>query len=259
MPCSSPGHLSTAAAVRAGGVLLLLAGALVTAPRPGDAWRQLVEPAATTDPTAPLLAVVALSVWALLAWLALGAALVCASHLPGLTGRAAGAVAARVTPVLLRRTVEVALGAGLALGATGVPPAGADTPAGGAPGAVSLDWPSTSSAEASRPATGSVTSSAPPSSSVTRSAATDRAVTSGAASDSAATSSAASRPVVVVAPGDTLWHLAAHSLRAAGDPAPSAAAIAAAWPSWWAANRDAVGEDPDLLRPGTLLQAPPPH
>ena len=32
---------------------------------------------------------------------------------------------------------------------------------------------------------------------------------------------------------------------------------AAEWPRWWAANRDVVGDDPDLLRPGQRLVAPP--
>lgn len=63
---------------------------------------------------------------------------------------------------------------------------------------------------------------------------------------------------VVIATGDTLWALAAESLEAAGE-APSTARIAAAWPSWWAANRAVIGDDPDLLRPGAVLSAPPPE
>ena len=64
--------------------------------------------------------------------------------------------------------------------------------------------------------------------------------------------------VVVVVPGDTLWDLAERSLRRAGRPPPADAQIAVAWPQWWAANRDAVGDDPDLLLPGTVLVPPPP-
>ena len=60
---------------------------------------------------------------------------------------------------------------------------------------------------------------------------------------------------VVVRPGDTLWALAARSL-----PAPATdAERAAEWPRWWAANREVVGDDPDLLLPGQRLAAPPPR
>jgi resuscitation-promoting factor RpfA len=57
--------------------------------------------------------------------------------------------------------------------------------------------------------------------------------------------------VVVVRPGDTLW-----SIAAAADPSASAAEIAASWPRWWRANRDVIGADPGLLRPGQHLLAP---
>jgi hypothetical protein len=32
--------------------------------------------------------------------------------------------------------------------------------------------------------------------------------------------------------------------------------VARTWPRWYAANRDAIGPDPDLLRPGTVLHPP---
>ena len=61
------------------------------------------------------------------------------------------------------------------------------------------------------------------------------------------------RSTVVVRPGDSLWELAERSL-----PAPvSDADRAAEWPRWWAANRDVIGDDPDVLRPGQHLVAPP--
>ncbi|MCW2616466.1 MAG: hypothetical protein JWN08_3460, partial [Frankiales bacterium] len=37
---------------------------------------------------------------------------------------------------------------------------------------------------------------------------------------------------------------------------PTPAAVAAAWPAWWAANREVVGDDPHLLLPGTALVHP---
>lgn len=58
---------------------------------------------------------------------------------------------------------------------------------------------------------------------------------------------------VVVWPGDSLWSIAA---RALGDD-PSTAAIARSWPHWYDANRAVIGDDPDLLLPGSVLAAPP--
>jgi hypothetical protein len=58
---------------------------------------------------------------------------------------------------------------------------------------------------------------------------------------------------VVVQPGDCLWLIAARRL----GPQPSAAEIAREWPRWYAVNRRVIGADPDLLRPGLALAAPP--
>ncbi|MGN6330748.1 MAG: LysM peptidoglycan-binding domain-containing protein [Motilibacteraceae bacterium] len=60
--------------------------------------------------------------------------------------------------------------------------------------------------------------------------------------------------VVAVRPGDSLWTLTTRHL----GPGATAAQVADAWPRWWAANRDVIGDDPDLLRPGQLLRPPPP-
>ena len=60
---------------------------------------------------------------------------------------------------------------------------------------------------------------------------------------------------VVVAPGDTLWAIAARAL----GPNASTTAIAKAWPAWYAANRSAIGPDPDLILPGTVLRPPAQH
>lgn len=56
----------------------------------------------------------------------------------------------------------------------------------------------------------------------------------------------------VVRPGDTLWGVAAAHLPAGA----TEAEVAAEWPRWWAANRDVVGPDPDLIHPGQVLQRP---
>ncbi|HEX6234959.1 MAG TPA: hypothetical protein VFZ63_17645 [Jiangellaceae bacterium] len=57
---------------------------------------------------------------------------------------------------------------------------------------------------------------------------------------------------VVVLRGDTLWAIAARHLGADA----TAADIAAEWPRWYAANHAAIGDDPDLILPGTILRPP---
>lgn len=59
--------------------------------------------------------------------------------------------------------------------------------------------------------------------------------------------------VVVVAPGDTLWDLAAAHL----PPGATDAQIATSWHAWYELNVTVIGSDPDLLQPGQLLQVPP--
>lgn len=57
---------------------------------------------------------------------------------------------------------------------------------------------------------------------------------------------------VVVRRGDTLWSIAAAHL----GPAADATTIAGEWPRWYAANRDVIGDDPDVLLVGQQLHAP---
>ncbi|MEU4388274.1 LysM domain-containing protein [Promicromonospora sp. NPDC023805] len=64
-------------------------------------------------------------------------------------------------------------------------------------------------------------------------------------------------PVVVVEPGDTLWAIAAGRLAAEQTGTPVAdAEIAAAVTRWHHANRQVLGVDPDLIRPGMVLRQP---
>lgn len=68
--------------------------------------------------------------------------------------------------------------------------------------------------------------------------------------------STASGPAsVVVQAGDTLWSIAATHLERTGERV-STAAIAAAWPTWYAANADVIGADPDVIEPGQRLVVP---
>jgi nucleoid-associated protein YgaU len=57
---------------------------------------------------------------------------------------------------------------------------------------------------------------------------------------------------VVVAPGDSLWSIAARRL----PPEAPSDAVEALWREIYAANAAAIGPDPDLIRPGMRLQVP---
>ncbi|MFJ6312276.1 LysM peptidoglycan-binding domain-containing protein [Pseudarthrobacter oxydans] len=58
---------------------------------------------------------------------------------------------------------------------------------------------------------------------------------------------------VTVHAGDTLWDIAARHL----GPGVSDLDIAHQWPRWYVANRGVIGQDPDVLLPGQILQPPP--
>jgi hypothetical protein len=57
---------------------------------------------------------------------------------------------------------------------------------------------------------------------------------------------------VVVHRGDTLWDIVVRQL----GPQATDAEVATAWPRWFAANRDVIGGNPDLVKPGQVLRSP---
>ncbi|MCA1710331.1 MAG: LysM peptidoglycan-binding domain-containing protein, partial [Actinobacteria bacterium] len=151
----------------------------------------------------------------------------------------------------VRRAVQVALGLTVAVGALGASPASASP--GAPPPAVSMDGAGTTAPGldwGSPPAPALDWSGPAVASPVAPSVA--QPVAAAKQPVAAAEQPVAAREPVVVQPGDTLWGIAAEHLPAAA----TDAQIAQAWPSWWAANRDAVGADPDLITPGTQLDPP---
>ncbi len=156
----------------------------------------------------------------LLAWLALVALVSAIGALPGRLGRAARCLARSIAPAVVTSLIRggLGLGAGAALGTSSVLAMTALTPA-VAVTATTADhpWPSL-----------------------------DRA---------SVVSATVRSEAYVVRPGDSLWAIAERHLEARGSPS-SAADIAKAWPSWWAANRDVIGDDPDLIHPGQHLETP---
>ena len=240
-----------------------LAVLLLCAPRPGAALALLRQPSAATDPTAPLVALVALAAWAVTAWLAVAVLVVAAAHAPGLAGRVGQALARRVVPRAVRRAVEAMLGLVVLTTPLAAAPASAAPPP-ERPAGISLDWPGA-------PAAAHVPLTALPAPAAGEDEAPRYALdwpgapARGAEAAPRPESTASARPApappgptaadraVVVRRGDSLWRVAERAL----GPDASEREVAAAWPRWWAANREAVGDDPDLITPGTRLQPPP--
>jgi nucleoid-associated protein YgaU len=57
---------------------------------------------------------------------------------------------------------------------------------------------------------------------------------------------------ITVLAGDTLWDIAARDL----GPAASDVDVALHWPRWYQANKAKIGENPDVLLPGQILNPP---
>jgi hypothetical protein len=253
----------------------------------GGLWRYLHAPGAWLDEVGAdrALAVVAAALlWLAAAWLAIGLLATLAGRLPG----APGLIAGGVTRCVLPRAVAAALAGSAGLGVLLVPAAaGAAAPPTPHPApSVSLPaptWPVTPrTPAASQPTSDAPTPARPdrrplpaprwPSSRGTvgdspRSSpathrprpampaptpVTTRAPRTGAGHPPKPDSPAPRESKVVVRPGDSLWLIAARRLGGH----PTDAAIAAAWPHWYATNRDVIGADPRLIVPGQRLVDP---
>jgi len=197
-------------------------------------WQPATSSGAPGDPTGLVVVAAAWLAWALTIYLAIGTAVAAATHLVD-----APAAVCRLAPRSLRRVVEVAVGASSAVAVCLAPAvAYADAPAPGPVTSASpLDWPglapvsTTSSATSARPA--AVATPQPHHSPTQR------------------------RPQpaarLVVRPGDSLWSVTARQL----GPRATPARVAATWPRLYAANRRAIGPDPNLIHPGQQLVPPP--
>ncbi|MGH3094838.1 MAG: LysM peptidoglycan-binding domain-containing protein [Streptosporangiales bacterium] len=212
--------------VRSAALLLALVAGLGWAS--GPLARQLLGGAAL-DFEAALAASAAGIAWAAVLWFCGCLVLALLGRLPGAAGRAARHTAAAVTPALMRRLLEAALGASIAVAATGqVAYAAAGTP-GGTSELPRVDRPD-------RPAAHQPSAPDPDRPGGDREHRKSRAST------------------VRVRRGDTLWAIAAAHLPGT----PDDAAIAANWPRWYAANRHVIGSDPNLILPGQRLRPPKP-
>ncbi len=234
-------------------VVLAAATLVLVAPSPASALPALLR--SSTDPTHPLLAAIGLCAWACASWLLLCTALTAAGRLlPGVAGRTARVLATRCAPRAVRLLAQLAVGVTVATAVLGVTGAASADGLRAAPGGalvrvsdttpvpapqlappLDLDWPVAPTTVADAAAR-----SAP------------AATRSGARLPTRAAPVRRTGAEVVVRPGDCLWDLARASLGAAA----SDRQVAAAWPSWWSANRALIGADPDLLQPGMHLVPP---
>jgi hypothetical protein len=173
---------------------------------------------ATTGPDDVVVAAADLLAWAIWAWGALGLLLTAASAAPGAVGPLARGLTRLVLPASLRTAAGVALGVGIVVGG----PAAAAAPTAQHAAVEVPDWPAADPPPA------------PP--------------------DWPSTTPTPAEYVVV--PGDCLWRIAEDRL-VEGGLQPSDADVADAVDRWWTTNADVIGPDPDLIRPGQVLLAPP--
>ena len=247
-------------------------GAIALRPAPGQLAAQLGDPGAAVAAGGADVVIgdiAGAALWIACLWVALASSAVAGSRLPGTAGAMARAVARQVAPRVVRRALAAALGVGIAA-APGLAVADpAPSPS------VSIAWPLSTDTVSTGPVTTGPTTTGPvtsgpvgPQAPTAQPASTDPASTDPASTDPASTDPASTeapgntRPADTVQPatsvlvrsGDTLWSIAAAAL----PPGATAADIAAAWPQWHQANAEAIGADPNLIRPGTVLQAPLP-
>jgi hypothetical protein len=71
------------------------------------------------------------------------------------------------------------------------------------------------------------------------------------ASRSVSSAGTGAAPVTVLS-GDTLWDIAASAM----GPGATDVEVALEWPRWFEANRAVIGQNPDVLLPGQILQPP---
>lgn len=190
-------------------------------------------------------------------WHALVALVCVLAERRGIRWSAGERAVTRHAPALVRRLAQAATGMGIGLALTAPTAAalpdgaaGADTSADSGP-AIVLGWQPTGATASDRKAASEGISgpSAPacPEPTPDRSTLVNRGLRAGTER----------APLVVVEPGDTLWAIAAHGLTTAqAGTDPSDGEVAAAVTRWHQVNRQVLGGNPDLIRPGMVLQQP---
>jgi LysM repeat protein len=178
-------------------------------------------------------AIAGAALWLAALWLAIGLLASFGGALPGALGRAARTVARVSLPRTVYPLVVGAAGVGVLLCSAGAQAATHRAPS--KPALAAPNWPTDDAART--PRWPILTPHQPAAPRVPR----------------ATQQPAAARPAaVVVRRGDSLWRIAAAHLPGR----PSDRRIAASWPRWYSANRQLIGTDPNVIRPGEVLHAP---
>ncbi len=228
---------------------------LVLAVLARDSWSVVFGPGALRAPDV-LLALLTSLALLLALWLLAGLVLSGLARLPGAFGRCFAVLADRVTPAALRRAVAFLLGTSLAAAAAPGTAVAASSPASGrqavAMAPAFLDARSLAAASPAAAPPVSADTAPDPGFRPTAPRVPAEAPTLDPLNAPPRAPSAAANQYVVRR-GDTLWDIAARHL----GPRVSASAIAREWPRWYAANRDVIGPDPFLIRPGQALRPPP--
>jgi nucleoid-associated protein YgaU len=209
--------------------------------------------------------------WLVLGWLVAVLACTALAAAPGTIGRAGASIGLRIAPATARRLAAVAIGLSIAAGpaaacstgpdglaASAAEPVAAERfdpstlPSVGRPGELvppGIEAVGSAEGDARVAAVPTASSTSPPSPPVAGEGAVT--ATAGLAVEPSREHSPGTAEVVVHR-GDSLWTIAARHL----GPDATDADIAAEWPRWHAANRDTVGDDPDLILPGMILHPP---
>ncbi len=215
---------------------LTVLGLIRFAPAVGELRAGLSHPHAwltQVGPDAGLAAFAGVLLWIAALWLAIGLLAAALSRLPGRPGHLAATFARRALPTAIRSVVLTSTGASLMISPVAAIAAGPAAQAQPAAADSTPFWPldqpgqplpapSWPTSVAKSPAT--PPAQLPPSSTTT----------------------------VTVQPGDSLWSVTGHRLGATA----TTSLIAIEWPYWYKANRNVIGSDPNLLRPGTELVVP---
>jgi resuscitation-promoting factor RpfA len=198
-----------------------------------------------------ILVLAAAAVWLAAVWLGIGLLAAVCRALPGAAGRAADVLAHRTLPAALYRLCAstASVSVLLAPSTAGIAAVAAERPPGVTEVASALDppppawptggpvpppaWPQGTNAPATPPAT--------PLPQV-------RTVPSAAQ----ASEGPPAHIAVTVRPDDSLWLIAARRLGAGATPSQ----IDVTWREWYAANRELIGADPNVIHPGQVLVAP---
>ncbi|MEH0111037.1 LysM domain-containing protein [Tersicoccus sp. MR15.9] len=256
------GGAGTAAAVLALGVVNAVIGGLLLARlRPGAAS------IGTSGAEAPLevavgAAVAALGV-AIMAWWVLSLVVTMAVELRGRRAGRAPALSSALSPAFMRRLVGALLSlhlvagtAGTAVAAPVAPMAVAMAPLDAVASGFVLVHPTTSGgtghARSTEPSPGADPWFVPRAPALEDGAPLVRPPTRDAGAGATTPTGTSSDRTATVVAGDSLWSLTARQL----GPLATDVEIARQWPRWYDLNRDVIGPDPAVIRPGQVLRVP---